>query len=59
MGEIREWLDAHRFEPDAFRCSTDLEGVTFRLEFSRESEAKTCGEGLGGRFVALGDTSSA
>jgi hypothetical protein len=23
MGRIREWLDSQRFEPDAFRCTTD------------------------------------
>ena len=33
MARIREWLDAQRFEPDAFRCSTDDATVTCRLEF--------------------------
>src|SRR5207248_11700588 len=33
MTRIREWLDAHRFEPDAFRCTTDERDVTCRLEF--------------------------
>ena len=23
MARIREWLDAQRFEPDAFRCTAD------------------------------------
>ena len=23
MSAIREWLDNNRFEPDAFRCTTD------------------------------------
>ena len=36
MSGIREWLDAQRFEPDAFRCNTDEESVTFRLEFKSE-----------------------
>ena len=25
MASIREWLDNQRFEPDAFRCTTDEE----------------------------------
>ena len=57
MGEIRDCLDTHRVEPLAFRCSTNSESVMFRLEFSRENDAKTCGEALGGRFVAVGEAS--
>jgi len=33
MARIREWLDSQRFEPDAFRCTTDEETVICRLEF--------------------------
>ena len=39
MGRVREWLDAQRFEPNAFRCSTDEAIVTCRLEFEFENEA--------------------
>ena len=49
MSSIREWLDAQRFEPDAFRCSTDEETVTCRLEFKNESEAVACAEKFGVR----------
>jgi hypothetical protein len=33
MARIREWLDGQRFEPDAFRCTTDDVTVKYRLEF--------------------------
>jgi hypothetical protein len=49
MAVIREWLDAQRFDPDAFRCNTDEEGVTFRLEFKIESEAVACAGAFGGQ----------
>jgi hypothetical protein len=55
MGEIREWLDAHRVEPDACRFSTDSGSITFRLEFSREAEAVACMEGFGGRLLPIGE----
>jgi len=44
MSGIREWLDSQRFEPDAFRCETGEESVTFRLEFGKEGEAFACAE---------------
>ena len=49
MGEIREWLDAKRFEPDSFRCVTDSDAIIFRLEFKNESEAEACAQRFGGR----------
>jgi hypothetical protein len=55
MSDIREWLDVRRFEPDAFRCNTDEERVTFRLEFKIESEALACASAFGGRLSSVGD----
>ena len=53
MSEIREWLDARRFEPDAFRCTTDEQSVTCR--FKIESEASACAEAFGGQVSSIGD----
>lgn len=55
MSGIREWLDGQRFEPDAFRCVTGQESVTFRLEFGNESEALACAEAFGGSVKPVGD----
>jgi len=55
MARIREWLDAQRFEPDAFRCATEDERVTCRLEFKVESEAIACAEAFGGELRPVGD----
>ena len=55
MSAIREWLDDHRFEPDAFRCTTDEQSVTCRLEFKLETEAIACAEEFGGEVRPLGD----
>ena len=57
MARIREWLDAQRFEPDAFRCTTDDERVTCRLEFKIESEGIACAQAFGGEVIPLGDHS--
>ena len=57
MSRIREWLDGQRFEPDVFRCSTDEETVTCRLEFKIESEALVCAEAFGGHVRSIGDKS--
>jgi hypothetical protein len=54
MSNIREWLDGQRFEPDAFRCTTDTDAVTFRLEFKSETEAKACARTFEGRLISLG-----
>ena len=51
MARIREWLDGQRFEPDAFRCTTDETSVTCRLEFKVESEAKACADAFGGELL--------
>jgi hypothetical protein len=58
MASIREWLGAQRFEPDAFRCSTDETTVTCRLEFKFESEAITCAQAFDGEVRSLGDTAT-
>jgi len=55
MSAIREWLDGHRFEPDAFRCTTDEQTVTCRLEFKIESEASACAEAFRGQVSSIGD----
>ena len=49
MARTREWLDSQRFEPDAFRCTTDQERLTCRLEFKVESEAIAFAEAFGHR----------
>jgi hypothetical protein len=53
MSAIREWLDGHRFEPDAFRCTTDEQSVTCRLEFKIASEASACAEAFGGQVTPI------
>jgi hypothetical protein len=55
MGRVREWLDSQRFEPDAFRCTTDEAIVTCRLEFKFESEAKACAVVFGGEVRSTGE----
>jgi hypothetical protein len=57
QSQVREWLDGQRFEPDAFRCTTDEESVTCRLEFKIESEAMACAQAFRGRITAIGDKS--
>ena len=54
MARVREWLDGQRFEPDAFRCTTDETSVTCRLEFKVESEALACAEEFGGDVRSIG-----
>jgi hypothetical protein len=54
MARIREWLDAQRFEPDAFRCTTEEATVTCRLEFKFESEAIACAQAFEGEVRPLG-----
>ena len=36
---MREWLDAQRFEPDAFEHTAEANSVTIRVQFKAESEA--------------------
>ena len=57
MAAVREWLDAQRFEPDAFRCVTDEESVTCRFEFKVEEEARACANAFGGQLTLPGDKS--
>ena len=57
MSGIREWLDDHRFQPDAFRCTTDDEGITCRVEFKVESEAIAYAKTFGGEVKLMGDKS--
>jgi hypothetical protein len=55
MASIREWLDRRGFEPDAFRCMTDEESVTCRLEFEIESEAIDCAYVFGAEARPMGN----
>jgi len=55
MSDVRQWLDGQHFEPDAFRCATDEENVTCRLEFKIESEAAACAKAFGGRVTSIRD----
>jgi hypothetical protein len=57
MSAIREWLDGHRFEPDAFRCTTDEQTATYRLEFKIESEASACAQAFSGQVISNGGQS--
>jgi len=57
MAAVRAWLDSHRFEPDAFRCTTDDQSVTCRLEFKIESAAVACAEAFRGQVSSFGDKS--
>jgi hypothetical protein len=58
MAGIRQWLDNQRFEPDAFRCTSDEEIVTCRLEFKIEAEALACAEAFGGDVRSRGNKSA-
>ena len=55
MARVREWLDSRRFEPDAFRCTTDETNLTCRLEFKTESEAAAFAKAFGGDVRPIGD----
>ena len=54
MEAIREWLDVHRFEPDAFRSMTVLDKIVFKLEFKIEREASACAGAFDGRLIVPG-----
>ena len=58
MSAIREWLDARRFEPDGFRCTTDEESVICRIEFKFENEARACADTFGGQLTSTGNEPS-
>jgi len=59
MAQMRTWLDHLRFEPDAFRHSVGGAGVTFRVDFKTETEAKEFAKAFGGRVVGLPASSPA
>jgi hypothetical protein len=59
MSRLREWLDDQRFEPDAFRCTTAEESVTFRLEFNNKSAAMACADTFGGHVISRGNRPAA
>jgi hypothetical protein len=59
MSAIREWLDAQKFEPDAFRCDQDGYSILCRLEFKIESEARACAEAFHGRVSSNDDKPAA
>jgi hypothetical protein len=59
MSALREWLDAQRLEPDAFRCRTDEATLTFRVEFKSESQAVACADAFGGQVSTIGNASTA
>jgi len=56
MSGIRQWLDAQRFDPQSFRCTSDDESLTMRLEFSSETEAVACASAFGGQVSSSGGT---
>ena len=58
MARVREWLDAQRFEPDAFRCTTEDASVICRLEFKIESEALACAKTFGGQVNSMSTKSA-
>jgi hypothetical protein len=58
MSAIREWLDAQRFEPDAFRCKMDEDVVTCNVGFKVESEARACAGAFGGQLSSPGKSSN-
>ena len=48
---MREWLDAQRFEPDAFEHTAEANSVTIRVQFKAESEAIAFAGTFGGDLV--------
>jgi hypothetical protein len=54
LADIREWLDAERFEPDAFRCTPADDYIICRLEFKVEREAAACAAFFNGAVTPLG-----
>jgi hypothetical protein len=56
MSAIREWLDAQRFEPDAFRCDQEGKSIVCRLEFKIETEARACAHAFHGQVGSIGDS---
>jgi len=57
MGEMRVWLDQHRFEASSFSCRDADDGVLVSLEFKNAGHAHAFAERFGG--LAGGPTLSA
>jgi hypothetical protein len=55
MSAVREWLDAQRFEPDAFRCDQEGKNIVCRLEFKFETEARACADAFHGQVGSIDD----
>lgn len=55
MSEMRTWLDHHRYEPDAFRCSRGTPITTVRLDFKLADEATAFATAFGGRILGSPD----
>jgi hypothetical protein len=50
MQQMRRWLDHHRIEAAAFDHSSGGPGITFRIFFSAETEARMFAQAFGGRL---------
>ena len=55
MSAVREWLDAQKFEPDAFTCDQEGQSIVCRLEFKFENEAVACAEAFQGQVSSIGE----
>jgi hypothetical protein len=53
MSEMREWLDAQRFEPDIFRHIVGRESITIHVQFNLESKAIAFAQTFSGQLVKL------
>ena len=53
MSEMREWLDAQRFEPDIFRHIVGRESITIHVQFNLESKAVAFAQAFSGQLVKL------
>ena len=54
LSDLREWLDAERFEPVTFRCTTENDCIICRLKFQFEREAAACAAVFNGTVTSLG-----
>ena len=50
MSEMREWLDAQRFEPDIFRHNVARESITIHVQFKLESKAIAFAQAFSGQL---------
>jgi hypothetical protein len=53
MSEMREWLDAQRFEPDIFRHIVARKSITIHVQFKSESGAIAFAQAFSGQLVKL------